>query len=155
MMCRELERPLVRIGIGARHLELHDARVGETEMSRRMLGHIAERFLEHLTGLENPFAFERFERCAPFDEGAMRRQELTETLVAFTRRRSSDLDAEAISTTWNGLDVGTAARVLTERSSQAGDCLLDTVVTDRDILPSSLDQVVFGDDVTGPRHQEE
>ena len=148
------ERGRVGRRIGARHLELHDAGVGQPDMRRRVLGRTAQRALEDFPRPGDAIALEGFERRPPLDERAMRREQRIEPGIAFTRRRPRHGDAEAVSTPRDRLDVGDAAGGA-EKPAQARDRLLEAVVAHRHVLPPGLQQIVLGDDLARAGHEQE
>src|SRR4030095_16317240 len=90
---------------------------------------------------------------APFDERPVRRQQRVESCVAFTRGLSSDDCGEPVSSSRHGLDIRGPVRVYAEQSAQAGDDLLQAVVADSDILPSSFQQIFLRNDLAGTKHE--
>ena len=74
------------VAIGARHLELHDAGVGQADVRRRLLGHLRQHALEDVARADDLIALERFERRPPFDPRAMRREQRVERGVGFAAR---------------------------------------------------------------------
>jgi hypothetical protein len=153
MECGLGERCYVRRWIGARHLELHHAGVGEPDMGRRMVGREAHRVLEHLHRPHDTIAFERFERRPPFDKRTVRREQCIEPRIAFTRRRPCHGRRKAVPPPRHRLDVRDAAGIGAEQPAQVRNHLLETVIADGDILPPGLDQIVFGDDLASAYHE--
>ena len=149
------ERGRVGHRIGARHLELHDTRVGQPDVRRRVVGSRAQRLLEDLSRPGDAIALEGFERRPPFDERAMRREQRIEPGIGFTRSDARHGDAEAVPSSRDRLDVGDALRVSGKKPAQAGDRLFEAVVPHRHVIPPGLQQIVFGDDMTGAGHEQE
>jgi hypothetical protein len=76
-----LERSDIGDRIGSRHLELHHARVGQTDVPRRLIRGATHHALEHTTRTKNLIALERLQRGATVEKRSMRRQQLVERLV--------------------------------------------------------------------------
>ena len=72
-----------RVGrfIGTRHLELHDAGVGEPDVRRRLIRRAAQHALEDAARAADLLRLQRLERGAPFDPRAMRREQRLERIV--------------------------------------------------------------------------
>ena len=142
----------VRVGrrIGARHLELHHAGVRQPDVRRRVLGHRAQRALEDLARARDLFALEALERRPALDERAMRREQRLEPGVGLARGAARHGDAETVAAPRNRFDVPRA-----EKPPEARDRLLEAVVANRDVLPAGLEQIVLGDDLPGPRHEQQ
>ena len=151
----ERERGQVRRGIGARHLVLHDAGVGEPDVRRPVFWRMLQDALEHVARASDAVAFEGFERRPPFDERTMRRQQRIEPGVAFLRRLSRDGRPEPVAAPWHRLDEGGVPGRRAEQPAQARDRLFDAVVADGDVLPAGLQQIVLRDNLAGPRHQQQ
>ena len=149
------ERGHVGRRIGARHLELHDAGVGQPDMRRRVLGRAAQRALEDLARAGDPIAFEGFERRPPLDERAMRREQRIEPGVALARRHPRDGARRSGSRAAEPSRCTARRSEAAEQPAQARDRLLEAVVADRDVLPPGLEQVVLGDDLPGARHEQQ
>src|SRR5207344_1007483 len=84
------QRRLVWRRIRARRLELHDARVGEADVTGRVLRRAAHDGLEDLAGPRDLTALEALQRGTSFDKRAERRQQRVERLVALARRLTRD-----------------------------------------------------------------
>ena len=138
MLERLLQRLHVRRRIGARHFELHGARVREADLRRRLSGDLGQDALEHLSGVDDLIAFERFQRRAAFNPHAVRRQERVERIIGFAGLEARDVGSEAVAAARVGLDILRA-----EEPTQTGDRLLETVVGDGDVGPGGLNQQVF------------
>ena len=64
--------------VGARHLELHDAGVGQPDVRGRLIRRAAQHALEDAARAHDLVRLERLERGAPFDPRAMRREQRVE-----------------------------------------------------------------------------
>ena len=75
------QRRDVRRLVGARHLELHDAGVGEPDVRRRLIRRAAQHALEDAARADDLLRLQRLERGASFDPRAMRREQRVERVV--------------------------------------------------------------------------
>ena len=76
---RDGERGECRARVGARHLELHDTGVGKPDVRRRPASGTCSTTRSNTSRARtNLFAFERLERRAAFDPGAVRREQRLE-----------------------------------------------------------------------------
>ena len=108
MTRRCVERRDVRLFVGACHLELHDAGIGQTDVRRSVIRGTAEYAFKDVTRVNNLVTLERFECRAPFNPCAMRREQLLERVVAGPRGCLTDRAGKTISLTRHCLDVGFA-----------------------------------------------
>ena len=83
------ERRDVRLRIGARRLEAHQAGVGQSDVRRRVLRHGGDGALEDVQGAGDLSGLERLEGGAAFDEGPVRRQQGVEPCVDWRGRRGA------------------------------------------------------------------
>jgi hypothetical protein len=67
--------------VGARHLELHDAGVGEADVRGRLIRCATQHTFEHAPRAHDLIGLQRFERRASVDPGAMRRKQRLERIV--------------------------------------------------------------------------
>ena len=148
-MSAHVEGAAIRLAIGARHLELHGAGVRQSNVRRRLLGHLRDHALEDVAGVHDLIALERLERRASFDPHPMRRQQRLERIVSFSNFRAGDVRGESIAATGVGFDV-----LRPEHSTQPGDRLFEAVVRDGDAAPRGLDQGVLREDLPRPRRED-
>ena len=113
------QRRLVWRRIRARRLELHDARVGEADVTGRVLRRAAHDGLEDLARPRDLTTFEALQRGTPFDKRAERRQQRVERRIALARRLTRDAGREAIAATGNGFDEHGAVGLRAEQFAQA------------------------------------
>ena len=117
-------------------------------MGRRVIRRRAHDLLEHTACTLDRVPLERLQRRAPLDERTIGRQHRFDGSGAVSGRGPGDRNAEPIPAPRDGVDVRSVG-CTTENPSQRGDRLFQAVVGDRDVLPGSLDQRIFGDDLAG------
>src|SRR6476620_3288368 len=103
-----------------------------------MLWRQLERLLEDSACPPDLGPIERFERRPSLDKRSVWRKESVESCIAFARRCARHRHAEAVSAPRDRVDVGGPARVGAKQPAQAGDRLLDAVVSNGHVLPAGL-----------------
>ena len=146
--CRNV-RPL----IGASHLEVHDAGIGQTDVRRSVIGGVLEHTFEDTPRPHDLIALERLERGASLHPRAMGSQQLFEHAVADARGNSGHTACKAISLAWDGLNVRLSIRSNSQETAQRGHRLLEAVVSDGHVVPDNRDQRVFGHDRFAPSQE--
>jgi hypothetical protein len=139
--------------IGARHLELHRARVRQPDVHGRLAGNAAQDPLEHVARVQNLRALQRLERRPSFDPGAVRRQDSVERFVGFAELHARDRRGKSVAAARVGLDV-LVAGALFERASKGRDRLLEAVVGNGDVGPRGRDQLILRKDLARARDQD-
>jgi hypothetical protein len=91
-------------------------------------------------GLGDSVRPERFEIGSAADEGTVWRQQRVDRGIIGTRGRPAHGRRKPVAAPCEGLDVRGAIILLAKGPPQAGDGLLEAVVSDGDILPRCLDQ---------------
>src|SRR5215470_2012038 len=109
--------------VRACHLELHDTRVGQPHVGRRVIGRVLEHALEDTACTQDLIALQRLERRATLNPRPMRSKQLLERAVSRTRGRLRDSASEAIPLTRNGLDKRLPVWPGTKRTPQRRHCL--------------------------------